>query len=179
MGVVYPDLLIGKLWAICTLRIDTVIVLDDLASLHHESWNDSLEDSRFVMNVHPKLSRAQKTEIFTSFGKLLLEELHDYSLLLVALLAFSANLNIHENLDVVHAKSWHLAINLRLIVCILTVHENFCSRHFSFFIIGAQCIINFRLKLLPMLSQGLAFLSLHSMLAIIECLRVVLDMHIS
>ena len=78
----------------------------------------------------------------------------------------------------VHAKSWHLTIYLRLIVCILTVHENFCRRHFSLFIIGAQCIVNFRLKLLPMLSQGLAFLSLHSMLAIIECLWVVLDMHI-
>ena len=47
----HPDVLICKLRPIGALRLNAVVVDDDLTALHHEAWNDSLEDSTLEVHI--------------------------------------------------------------------------------------------------------------------------------
>ena len=49
MRVRNPDLLISKLRAVDALRLSSIIIDDDLATLHHEARNNPLEDTSTVV----------------------------------------------------------------------------------------------------------------------------------
>ena len=70
-------MLICELRAVYALRLCAIIVYNDLATLHHETWNDALEYASAVMQITPKFARAEGTEVFNCARQLVLEELHD------------------------------------------------------------------------------------------------------
>ena len=47
----HPDMLICELWPVGALRLNPIIINHDFAALHHETRNDSLEDSILVMHI--------------------------------------------------------------------------------------------------------------------------------
>ena len=49
MRVRNPDLLISKLCAVDALRLSSIIIDDDLSTLHHEARNNPLEDTSTVV----------------------------------------------------------------------------------------------------------------------------------
>ena len=51
MSVWHPDLLIRKLSSIDALSLCTVVVDNDFTTLHHEAWDDSLEDTCPIVQV--------------------------------------------------------------------------------------------------------------------------------
>ena len=117
----HPDLFVGELGTISTLSFFSFVILDNFATLHHEAGNDSLKDSLPVMDIHTELSSAKETEIFTRLWQMILEKFHNYAFFLIAGLTLSANLDIHEDLDVTHIKFWHTTVYLRLALSIETV----------------------------------------------------------
>ena len=68
VGVSHPDLLIGKLGPVGAQSFDSIVVVHDLATLHHEAWNDTLEDSVSEVNVEAEFTSAQGSEIFSCLG---------------------------------------------------------------------------------------------------------------
>ena len=104
MSVGNPDLLISELGTIRALSFDAFIVCNNLTTLHHEAWDDALEDSIAVVQVETKLASAEKSEILDCTRHLLLEKLHYDALLLIALLSFCPNLHVHIDLDVAHVE---------------------------------------------------------------------------
>ena len=120
----HPNLLVSELGSIRALSILAIIILDNLATLHHEARNDSLENSIPVVDIQTVLARAERSEVFNSPGQLVLEKFHDYTLLLIALLSLSSDLYVHVDLNVVHRKVGNPAVDLRFIFSVLTIHEN-------------------------------------------------------
>ena len=51
MCVSDPRLLISKLGSIRTQGIDTIVIIHDLSSLHHEARDDALEDSLLEVDI--------------------------------------------------------------------------------------------------------------------------------
>ena len=51
MSVWHPDMLICELWPVGALGLNSIIINDDFATLHHETRDDSLEDSCLVVQI--------------------------------------------------------------------------------------------------------------------------------
>ena len=58
MGMSHPDLLVCELGSVCAQSINAIVIVHDLPTLHHEAWNDALEDSIPEVNVETQLARA-------------------------------------------------------------------------------------------------------------------------
>ena len=121
MGVSNPYLLVCELGPESTLSFDTLVVLNNFTSLHHESRNYSLENPVLVMNVHPKFTRAKKSKILARLRQILLKQLHYDPLNLISSLSFGTYLDIHVDLNMLQCKSWHLAVDLGLVLRVVTV----------------------------------------------------------
>ena len=153
MGMSHPDLLIGEFGSIGAQSIDAIIVVHDLAALHHKAWNDTLEDSVPEVNIEAKLTSAQRSKILSCSGQMILEKFHHDSAFSVTLLAFCSNMNVHVDLNVIDVKVRHSCVDRRLIAAILTVHENFGRIGASSFVLRVLCCLLYRAsKCLPMLA---------------------------
>jgi len=167
----YPDLLIRKLGTVSALSFNTIVVCDNLTALHHEAWDDALENPVSEVEVQAKLTGAECAEVLHRARHLLLEELHDDSALLVALLTFSPNLDVHVDLNMAHVKSRHLAIDIRLSFTILTVHEDLCCSVPDCFILATNSFIHLLFAELPVLADRFVILlQLHSLATVCESL---------
>ena len=180
VSVSHPDLFIGEFGSVGAQSIDTIIVVHDLATLHHEAWNDTLEDPVPEMNVKAKLTRAQRSEIFSCPGQMILEKFHNDSAFSVALLAFCSNMNVHVDLHMIDVKVRHSCVDRRIIAAILTVHENFCRIGTSSFVLRVLCCVLHRVsKCFPMLAYCFVFRSkLRSVLIITHGIQEVTQFHI-
>ena len=153
VGVSHPDLFIGEFGSVGAQSIDTIIVVHDLAALHHKAWNDTLEDSVPEVNIEAKLTSAQRSKILSCPGQMILEKFHHDSAFSVTLLAFCSNMNVHVDLNVIDVKVRHSCVDRRLIAAILTVHENFGRIGASSFVLRVLCCLLYRAsKCLPMLA---------------------------
>ena len=47
----HPYMLICELWPVGALSFNSIIINHDFAALHHETGNDSLEDSILVVHI--------------------------------------------------------------------------------------------------------------------------------
>ena len=180
MGMSHPDLLIGEFGSIGAQSIDAIIVVHNLAALHHEAWNDTLEDSVLKVDVEAKLTRAQRSEILNCPGQVILEKFHHDSSFSVSLLAFCSNMNVHVNLHMIDVKIWNSCVDRRFIAPILTVHENFGCIGTSSFVLRVLCCILYQIsKCFPMLAYCFVFRSkLRSVLIITHGIQEVTQFHI-
>ena len=90
---------------ICELcAVDTestsAVLIGDVASLHHEILDDSVEDVASVTEFRALLSSAETSEILSSLRHVFHEQFKDHSALLEPFLALFAYLNIEEGLRV-------------------------------------------------------------------------------
>jgi len=93
--------------------------------LHHEARNDPLEDSILEVYVHAMLTCTESSEVFDRSREMILEKFHDNATLLVALLTFLADMNVHEDLNMLYVKIWHARVYTGFLASILTILENF------------------------------------------------------
>ena len=174
-----PDLLVSELRSVSALRLDAIIVSNDLAALHHETRDDALEYSITEMQIESKLTCAESTEVFDSSGHLLLKEFHYNAALLIALLSFISYLDVHKNLNVSHVKLRHPTVDLRFSLAILAIHEYLgCCIPYCF-IFATNCFIYLFLAQLPMLSNSLiVLLKLKSLSTVCESFGEVIKLKV-
>jgi len=98
-----PDLFIIKLITIDTLTSSSVL-LCDITTLHHEIWNNSMENVALIRQT--LITSANASEIFSSLRDLLIEKFKDYSARLIAFFSFFSNSQIKESLRIFNGKIW-------------------------------------------------------------------------
>ena len=150
MSVGHPDLLVCKFGSVCTQCLDTIVVSNDLSTLHHEAWNNALKDAVFEVDIEAKLTGAESAEVFNCPRQVILEKFHHYSTLCMPLLPFCSNVNIHENLNVLDVKIWHSCVNGWLSLTILTRLKYFSSIGSHSFILALCSLLNLAFESLPM-----------------------------
>jgi len=105
MGVLYPDVLVSELHSVDTLRTLSVSS-DDLATLHHEPRNDSLNNTSTVVTVAAELASAESSEVLHCFWHKLLKQLDHDPALGVPFVTRLTNRELNETLDVVEVELW-------------------------------------------------------------------------
>jgi hypothetical protein len=106
VSVLDPHSFVCELWPVNAL-ITGAIWLGNLASLHHEVRDHSLDLAAFVMFVATELTRAQLGKVFASLRHQILKDFDHIDALRMALLARLTNSNFNPALVVVHAKLGH------------------------------------------------------------------------
>ena len=106
MSVANPNTFILKLTSIDALMASAVRVYN-LATLHHELRDHSLNLPPFVEQVLAKLSCAKCPKVFARLGQVLVEQLNHDAMFLITCLARLADLNVHPALNVLLVEGWH------------------------------------------------------------------------
>lgn len=121
----HPDLLVCELGPVYALRLSAVVVNDNFSALHHETWDNALENAIAVMEIPAQLSGAQGSEVFHSPRNLFPKELHHDSTFGVPVLTLCADLDDHVDLDVTEVELGHLVVDTGLFIAVETGHEDF------------------------------------------------------
>ena len=130
MSVRKPKLLVWEFSSINWLSSNTIL-LCNISALHHEVWNNSVENVIFVVQLWSFFSCWQTAEILNSFRDFLFKKLKYYTAFF-----FISNFKIKVNLRVINLKLWKVFFefcngSLLLIVESLT-KERFRNFRLSF-----------------------------------------------
>lgn len=104
-----PHTLISKLVSIDTLSTSSILVCN-VTSLHHEIWNDPMEN--IVLVTQPFVSWANGPKVLCSLRNVIIKELKYHSSLFIAFFTLISNSQIEESLWVGFIELWHWAIFL-------------------------------------------------------------------
>jgi len=79
----------------------SAVLISDVTSLHHEVFDDAMEDVAFVAKTI-FLTSTDASEVFSSLWHLFVEELKDHSSFVMTFFSFYADLDVEEGLRVVN-----------------------------------------------------------------------------
>jgi len=81
----------------------SAVLISDVTSLHHEVFDDAMEDVAFVAET-VLLTSTDASKVFSSLWHLLIEELKDHSSFVMAFFSFFTNLDVEVGLRVVNVE---------------------------------------------------------------------------
>lgn len=106
VSVLDPDALISELGSVDTL-VALTIRSHNLATLHHEVSDHTLDRTALVEQISAHFSCAESSKVLDCLGEQVLEQLNNDPLFTIALLARLSDLDVHERLMVVDAECRH------------------------------------------------------------------------
>ena len=146
-----PDSLVCELAAIDALATSAVLV-GDVSALHHELRDDAVED--VVLVAEALVASADGSEVLSSLGHMLVEQLKHHSALLESFFALFTDGKVEVGLGVACGELWQGQILLDLGDRLLAV-ESLGEDCLHLLLLGTQVICTQLLDFLELVSQVL------------------------